>query len=346
MYFTVDEQERARGSLTATKLAEVLAAIEERGFAVLAGVISADTCERLAEAILEDTARVRAAGQRTQHEERTGVGHLQLGLRRYAPWVSADLVANPLIECVVAGVLGEGAWLGFYNGNVNCPGSTHQPVHFDRPFSWTSAEAAARDGERWPPPPTTLSCSVALQAITRENGPTDIWPGSHHETAVIGWPRGTRVSEHPELLASWGDPEQMTIPAGGVCLRDPRMWHRGVPNPGDTPRPMMAVTYHSRRGRHWRGLLQPNLEPSTRARLEADSTLRVLDSGDLGDGRLVFHESARPAFEASPNLHGVNRNVRFVDDPLFVNHFLDAHLTGGARIVEGRDLQVLPAATA
>ena len=63
--------------------------------------------------------------------------------------------------------------------------------------------------------------------------------------------------------------------------------------------------------------------------LSYDPTLKLLDDGELGDGRLVFHSSARSAFGAE-SVHGVNRNVRFVDEE--VNHLLDAHSRGGARV--------------
>jgi hypothetical protein len=319
--------------MAAGKVAAIKAEIETRGFAVVGGLISLETCELLMSSVLEDAERVRALEKPTPHEERTGRGHLQLGLRRFAPYVRPDLVANPLIEHVVAAVLGPAAWFGFYSGNVNLPGSVHQPLHYDRPFSWRTREKAERDGQSWPPPTTTLSCSVALSEIMGGNGATEIYPGTHLETAVTEWPLGERVSNHPDLIERWGPPERMTIPAGGICFRDPRMWHRGVPNPSDQARPMIAITYHAERCLQWRGRLIKNMTPADIQRCQQDPALRVLDNGELGDGRLVFEESARDAFNATNDLHTVNRNVRFVGKPLKVNHFLDAHLIGGARVV-------------
>ena len=120
----------------------------------------------------------------------------------------AELVANPLIESVVAAVLGPRAWLGFYSGNVNLPGSVHQPLHYDRPFSWRTREKAEKDGQSWPPPTTTLSCSVALTELSEENGATEIYPGTHHETAVTEWPLGERISKHPELIGRVGGADE------------------------------------------------------------------------------------------------------------------------------------------
>ena len=334
MSYKLTDEERQSGTLAPEKLAAIVSDIQGIGFAVVENVISAETQALLTQSVLEDVERIRQTGQPTRHEKNTGPGHLQLGLRRYGPYVRADLVANPIIECVVAGVLGKGAWLGFYNGNVNCPGSGYQPLHFDRPFAWRTPEDAERDGQSWPPPTTTLSCSIALEEITEANGATEIYPGTHHETAGAEWTTH-RLGDHADLIEKWSPPSRMPIPANSVCFRDPRMWHRGVPNPAAKPRAMIANTYHAGKCRHWRGLYIQDLDPAIVARCEADPTLRIMDNGELGDGRLVFQADVRDVFESAPNLHGVSRNARFIDEPQHVNHFLDSHDLGGARVVMG-----------
>lgn len=333
-HFDITQDERKTGTLTPDKLKRIRSSFETNGYAVISRFISPETCELLNQSVLEDVAQVRARPEPTLHEQRTGVGHLQLGLRRHAPFVKSELIANPLIESVVAELLGAGAWLGFYSGNVNCPGSGTQPLHYDRPYAWKSEAEATAAGQPWPPPTITLSCSLALFDITAESGATEIYPGTHRETTVADWPRGERVEYHPELIAQWGPPGRMAIPAGGICFRDPRMWHRGVPNTGDTARPMIALTYHSGLAKQWRGLLVQDMTDEDQRRCEADPSLRVMDDGTLGDGRLVFDESAQVAFESVENLHGVVRNARFLEAPFRANHFLDSHELGGARVVE------------
>lgn len=339
MSYQISKSEREAGTIDANKLAAIVSDIRAIGFAVVEDIVSQETCELLTNSILEDTERVRGLGKPTHHEMITGQGHLQLGLRRHAPYVKADLVANPFIECVVAGLLGEDAWLGFYNGNVNCPGSGYQPLHFDRPYSWKTPEAAAQDDMPWPPPTTTLSCSIALEEITIANGATEIYPGSHLETEVATWAPLARLQEHPELLAK-RNPARMEIPARSVCFRDPRMWHRGVPNRAEKPRAMIAATYHAGICKHWRGIYLREIEPTLSKELESDRALRIMDSGDLGDGRLVFDADVREVFETIPTRHNIYRNVRFIDPPERVNHFVDAHLKGGARVI--RDAEPAP----
>jgi len=328
VHYTATVADHEAGTLPKEVLAEIHEAISTTGYALVSNLVSKETRELLLPTILEDVETVRARGELTPHEQHTGVGHLQLGLRRYAPYVCADLAANPLIESVVEEVLGDGAWLGFYNGNVNCPGSTSQPLHFDRPYSWKTPEEAEAHGQTWPPPTTTLSCSVALAEITEENGATEIYPGSQRETEVATWTTN-RLKDRPDLIEAWGPPGRMEIPTGAVCFRDPRMWHRGVPNHSDRPRAMLGLTYHSGLDNHWRGRLVHDISAEDKEQIDNNPALKLLDEGGVGDGRLVFHESARSAF-ATDSIHDVNRNVKFVAEE--VNHLVDAHSRGGARV--------------
>jgi len=329
--YTIDDAERTAGSIDPNKLANILGDISTNGYAVITDLVSEDTRRLLMASVREEAESIHGSGELTPHEKHTGAGHLQLGLSRRAPYVQPDLVANPLVEHIVASVLGEHAWLGFYNGNINMPGSTSQPLHYDRPFTWKTKEDAESNGEQWPPRTTTLSCSIALQDINIHNAATEIYPGSHRETAVTTWPRGERLDTHSEMLEKWGPPQRMEIPAGGICFRDPRMWHRGMPNTSDSIRPMIAMTFHATLGKHWRGTLVRDLSQEDAARCQEDETLRVMDDGTLGDGRLVFEESARAVFEEHPSKHAIRRNVRFVHT---LDHTVDAHLVGGARVIQ------------
>ncbi|NKB97907.1 MAG: hypothetical protein GKR90_05350 [Pseudomonadales bacterium] len=210
----ISPDELVAGTLAQDKLSTLHQLFRKHGYVVVTNLVSRGVCAQLREAFIEDVAAIRRRSDLTPHEQRTAVGHLQLGPRRYAPFVSRELVANNIIENVVLEILGSSAWLGFYSGNVNCPNSGHQPVHFDRPFAWQSESEAHDAGQLWPPPPITLSCSIALTDINEMSGATEIYPGTHQETAVTQWPRGERPERHPDLLELWGPPQRMCIPMG------------------------------------------------------------------------------------------------------------------------------------
>jgi hypothetical protein len=93
---------------------------------------------------------------------------------------------------------------------------------------------------------------------------------------------------------------------------------------------MIALTYHAKMANHWRGIWVKETWASFAAEDSRDTTLKVMDDGSLGDGRLVFESSAQKAFEANTSRFSVNRNARFVDQ---IDHTLDAHLVGGARVI-------------
>ena len=103
---------------------------------------------------------------------------------------------------------------------------------------------------------------------------------------------------------------------------------------------MVALTYHSAMSKHQRGTLV-NLSKEDADACAQDHSLKMLDGGVLGDARLVFDADTQSAFEA-PNFHGVYRNARFIEAPRVVNHFLDAHLLGGARVVENQTVHPYP----
>lgn len=335
----ITREEISRGEINRETLRKISDEFAGKGFAVVANLVPLEVCETLHTSMLEDVEAVRAKQKLTFHEKATGVGHLQLGPRRYAPYVFPELLANPLIESVVTTLIGKGAWLGFYNGNVNCPGSEAQPLHFDRPFSWKTPDEAHAAGQSWPPPSTTVSCSVALSDITIASGATEIYPGTHQETAVLDFAKGEQPQNYPDLIEKWAPTARMEIPAGGICFRDPRMWHRGISNPGDLPRPMVALTYHSALAKHQRGTLVSLT--SEQAQQCADNPyLKMLDDGTIGDGRLVFNASGEAQIKDVANPYGVHRNLSFVQET--VNHFLDAHLLGGARVSPDGQLTPYP----
>jgi hypothetical protein len=111
----VTDEERAVGALAETKLAELVATFEARGTFVLEGVVPRAVCAQLAPRMLADAAAICAHGGRDARGD-FGHGHLQLGACRNAPFVHAEVVANPVVEQAVCAILRGNAQLGFYNG--------------------------------------------------------------------------------------------------------------------------------------------------------------------------------------------------------------------------------------
>ena len=139
-----------------------------------------------------------------------------------------DLVTNPLVIQVTARILGEGVHNHFYNCNANLPGSQLQPLHRDAAHLWPDPVH----------PVTSIIVNIAPVTVDESKGAIELWPGTHR---MLG---GTRVSDAAEEERRAVEPPvRAATRKGDVLLRDPRLWHRGVPNPGAEVRHMIAMVH-------------------------------------------------------------------------------------------------------
>ena len=150
-------------------------------------------------------AQIVASGGQERGE--FGHGHLQLGPPRVRPFVSAQLVANPLVEQVVAAILGRGAFLSFYNGNCNSPHSGRQKLHRDI-SPW------GRAGSSEPLQATVINVNFSTRDICCDNGATEVWPGSHLDGA-----EPEQRSAQAARRALGFPPIQIEMPMGAVAFR-------------------------------------------------------------------------------------------------------------------------------
>jgi ectoine hydroxylase-related dioxygenase (phytanoyl-CoA dioxygenase family) len=98
-------------------------------------------------------------------------------------------------------------------------GAAQQAIHRDR----RTFEAFAVD--------------LALTDLTRENGATEIWPGSHWivDTDEASFrATASRAAEHVSI--------RLTMPAGSVAIRDLRLWHRAMSNQTSEDRVILSIT--------------------------------------------------------------------------------------------------------
>jgi len=234
MEISVSPEELAQEKLSQAKLDQAIEAIRHEGYVILADLVSHDHLDILREKMTEDSLKLIEANKwggagRVAH-------HLQQGPPPFAPYVFRDIVANPLIIQVTKGVLGEGMFNSFYNGNTNCPGSGQQPLHSDMPHLWPNLATAH--------PAASLVVNIAFLDVTEENGSIELWPGSHLETRTTG-----RIDEAiAEERRKTTPPIRGNTKKGSVLIRDMRLWHRGVPNQSDQIRHMIAMVHNI----HWR----------------------------------------------------------------------------------------------
>jgi hypothetical protein len=141
-------------------------------------------------------------------------------------------------------------------------------------------------GQLWPglkeaTPAFGFVINVPVVDMSAENGSTELWPGTHRDTTYWLGDHSARVTE--EHLARWRSrrpPVQLAVPAGSLVIRDLRLWHAGMPNHIDAPRPMIAMIHRVR----WWG----------------------------GEAPVLFPKGTEPFFE-HPDLR---THARFVDGPI------------------------------
>lgn len=156
---------------------------------------------------------------------------------------NSDIIINALATQVTTSVLGPKPRLSFVSGNSALPSSPDsedamsQPVHSDADFSH-------------PECPFALVVNVPLVGMTKANGSTEVWLGSHKDVSLASQEgaHGERASGRirSECLAERRQerpPTQPIVKKGSIIIRDLRLWHAGKPNFTDKTRVMLAMIH-------------------------------------------------------------------------------------------------------
>jgi ectoine hydroxylase-related dioxygenase (phytanoyl-CoA dioxygenase family) len=101
--------------------------------------------------------------------------------------------------------------------NFNLPNSVAQHYHVD-----------------WPYTKEFMITNVAVVDTDVENGAIDVVPGTHKKFYKF-W---RFALERPYRFS-----KQLPLQQGDVLIRTSNLWHRGMPNRTNTPRPMVALTW-------------------------------------------------------------------------------------------------------
>ena len=229
-------EDRAAGRLLDGSLRTAVDTLRTDGLVLLDDVVDPAHLDVLHERILAD---IHALQARPDAPYNWHVGNLQQNPPPFPPYLFADVLRNPYVISVTAAVLGPGVKNVMYGGNTALPGDQRQPVHSDVGHLWPLESLEA------PHPPAQLVVNVLTVDVSPENGATEVWPGTHRE---LGVGIGDDVKIPPELLEqrrAISPPFQPTFRRGSVLIRDVRLWHAGMPNRTDAPRPMIAMIHAS-----------------------------------------------------------------------------------------------------
>ena len=228
---TLTCDERAFG-LAGARLQLTTRALREDGFVILHEAVDAAHIHILRDKMLSDVATILA---RPDAPFNFNAGNVQQDPPPHAPLLFRDILFNEAMISLTHAVLGDGLFNSFYSGNTAVPGGTRQPVHPDYGQLWPDLAQAT--------PPYCIAINVPLVDFTAENGATELWLGTHLDTTP--WIGDPSIRVEASQLDKWRErgPIRAIVPAGSLIVRDLRMWHAGMPNQTDTPRPMIAMIH-------------------------------------------------------------------------------------------------------
>jgi ectoine hydroxylase-related dioxygenase (phytanoyl-CoA dioxygenase family) len=233
----------AAETLPPDRLAAAVEALRVDGFVVLPNVVDPAHLAALRERMLADLEQILARPDAPYNFNRNNV---QQDPPPFPPYLFRDVLFNEGAVAVTRALLGPGLKNSYYSGNTALPGGQRQPPHPDVAQLWPGLPTAT--------PPFGFVINVPVVAMDAANGSTELWPGTHHDTTYWVGDRSARVAA--EHLARWRarrPPVQLAVPAGSLVVRDIRLWHAGMPNHTETPRPMIAMIHWVR----WWGADQP-----------------------------------------------------------------------------------------
>lgn len=190
-------------------------ALDRDGYLVIRDVVSKDTLEPFCEDLLAEFDAMVQAGLPFEGGGLMS-GHLNCFPGKRARFVYDELADRGVVDLVRSyrPDLVE-AWRPTLNFNL--PGSVAQHYHMDNAYL-----------------KEFLICNVAVVDTDLDNGAIDVLPGTNRE-----FYRFWRYAIERKYRLTTRVPMQR----GDVIVRKSTLWHRGMPNKTNRPRPMMAITF-------------------------------------------------------------------------------------------------------
>jgi ectoine hydroxylase-related dioxygenase (phytanoyl-CoA dioxygenase family) len=109
-----------------------------------------------------------------------------------------------------------------------------QPLHRDSNHLWPKQTVAH--------PTASVVVNISPMDVSEANGAVELWPGTHLEITAPG-PIDAATEAARRVAVP---PVRGCAKKGSALIRDIRLWHRGVPNPSDQRRHMIAMIHNVR----------------------------------------------------------------------------------------------------
>jgi hypothetical protein len=197
--------------LSGEDVGELTHQLSEQGYHVLRGLLPRAPLTDLANELFDAYARF-------DKFEGAGMiaGHLNCFPGERSRFVYEELTDVGVIDAIKKLRAGRSSAMRATT-NFNLPGSVAQHYHMDGLYT-----------------EDFLICNVALVDIDLVNGAIDVLPGTNREFLPF-W--------RYAVQRTYRRSTRLEMNVGDVLVRKSNLWHRGMPNKSDRPRPMMSITF-------------------------------------------------------------------------------------------------------
>jgi hypothetical protein len=199
--------------ISKSELEEYERTFDNDGYVVLRNVVSKHKLSEFRERLMEEFERSKASGALFAGGGNIS-GHLNCFPGEASRFVYDELDAYGVFELVKR--LYGGKIAPRVGLNLNLPKSVAQHYHMDGTFT-----------------EDFIIVNVAVVDTDLVNGAIDVLPGTHKRFYKF-W--------RYALERRYKGTKRLPLSQGDVLVRTSRLWHRGMPNNSQAPRPMLAVT--------------------------------------------------------------------------------------------------------
>jgi len=207
-------------SRTNDSLGRALEVFDGSGAVQIDGLFPKSLIKDLYEAYMAGVSEQKSSSLGAPYQ--VGENRMMVPLRLQPPFDNPDVFANPFLLDFLKKLLGDDLIINSFGSVIAYPGAKTQHTHRDHPMLFGSDELDSQV------PPYAVTVLIPLIDLNSETGSTQLWEGSH------------RVGRLKELT---GQPT-VSEPQAGSCLAfDYRIYHRGTPNLGESPRPVLYLVY-------------------------------------------------------------------------------------------------------
>ena len=211
----VHEQAPTAAPVRLPNLEQLKQAFAEDGYLVFRGVVSPERLTHLHARLAAEFDDAKRSG-RLMAGGGTISGHLNCFPGEESRFAYQALELNGIIDLVKT-LFPKATRLPNVGCNFNMPHSVAQHYHADRNFL-----------------DYFMIANVAVVDTTVQNGAIDIIPGTHKKFYKY-WKFALEGVARKSI--------RIEMKQGDVLIRTSNVWHRGMPNFTDTPRPMLAFTW-------------------------------------------------------------------------------------------------------